>query len=182
MHPRIAELLNHIDEQRVKLRAAVDSVPVEDHGRSPAEGQWSVAGVIEHLAVVESRITELFRARVGEARANGIGDETETSLLLATLETDVIEDRTRRLRASTPIQPSGNLDSATAWKALEASRAEFRSAVVDADGLALSQISHPHLYFGPFNLYRWIAFIGSHEARHAAQIREIGEALAKGQV
>ena len=31
--------------------------------------------------------------------------------------------------------------------------------------------------FGPLDLYTWFAFIGAHEARHAAQIREIGAAL-----
>jgi hypothetical protein len=36
----------------------------------------------------------------------------------------------------------------------------------------------PHPALGDQNLYQWIAFVGAHESRHAAQIREIAAALA----
>ena len=32
---------------------------------------------------------------------------------------------------------------------------------------------YPHPLFGPLSAYHWFAFIAAHEARHAAQIREI---------
>jgi hypothetical protein len=38
-------------------------------------------------------------------------------------------------------------------------------------------VSWPHPRFGPLTGYQWIAFSGAHEARHAAQIREIAEQL-----
>ena len=52
------------------------------------------------------------------------------------------------------------------------------AAIARGDGLALSQVEHPHPIFGPLNLYQWVAFVGAHEARHAAQIREVGAQLA----
>ncbi len=36
----------------------------------------------------------------------------------------------------------------------------------------------PHRIFGEMNFYQWIVFAGSHEARHAAQVAEIGATLA----
>ena len=33
---------------------------------------------------------------------------------------------------------------------------------------------HPHGALGPLTFFLWAAFVGAHEARHAAQIQEIG--------
>jgi hypothetical protein len=45
------------------------------------------------------------------------------------------------------------------------------------DGLAFGTVSMPHPDFGPSSAYHWFAFVGVHKARHAAQIREIADAL-----
>jgi len=42
-----------------------------------------------------------------------------------------------------------------------------------ADGLALGQVTMPHPLLGEMTAYEWLATLGTHEARHAAQIREI---------
>ena len=54
-----------------------------------------------------------------------------------------------------------------------------RAALLSGDGLALEQVVQPHPALGPINLYRWLLFEGSHEARHTLQVREIGAALSK---
>src|SRR5689334_21574557 len=137
MHPRIEELLTFVDGERAKLRAAVDSVPRDQHQQSPGEGKWSVIAVLEHLASVEQRVAGVFRKRVGEAREAGIGMDTETSSILPSLGMTIIEDRSQRLTSPNPVQPSGKIDTEAAWAALAASRTAFRDAVLDADGLAL---------------------------------------------
>jgi len=50
MHPRTEELLDYLDAQRLVLRAAFDAVPLDARDRPLAAGQWSAAGVVEHLA------------------------------------------------------------------------------------------------------------------------------------
>jgi hypothetical protein len=45
------------------------------------------------------------------------------------------------------------------------------------DGLALGGVLATHPRLGSLNVYQWVLFVGGHETRHAAQIREIGEAL-----
>jgi hypothetical protein len=72
------------------------------------------------------------------------------------------------------LEPTG-LDADAAWAALERATMEVRASIAEGDGLALSTITHPHPLFGPLTLYDWIAFVGAHEARHAAQIRECVE-------
>jgi hypothetical protein len=51
-------------------------------------------------------------------------------------------------------------------------RSELEAAIADADGLALGEVTAPHPALGTFTGYDWIAFAGTHVARHAAQILE----------
>lgn len=70
------------------------------------------------------------------------------------------------------------MDATTALARLEKSRTNLRELVVSHDGLSLGAVSFPHPVLGVIDGYQWFWFIGTHEARHASQIREIGEQLA----
>jgi len=71
------------------------------------------------------------------------------------------------------MDPQHRLFLESAWEALESATESLHKMVVSGDGLALDAVSHPHPALGPMSIYQWIAFVGAHEARHAAQIREI---------
>ena len=57
-------------------------------------------------------------------------------------------------------------------------RYALREVVMSVDGLSLDTFSLAHPVLGPINGYQWFLFIGSHEARHAAQITEIAGEIA----
>jgi hypothetical protein len=63
---------------------------------------------------------------------------------------------------------------------LERTRAHFLEFVQSCDGLALGEVSFAHPALGPLNVYQWLLFAAGHHARHAAQIREIGQQLEAG--
>jgi hypothetical protein len=172
MQSRIREVLTYLDAQYDALRNAFESIPAEKRDESPAAGAWSPAGVIEHLAIVETSIGRLISQRVAAGREAGVGAETDESSVLDTFaHSKAIRDRTRKIVSGERSHPT-QLPSEAAWKAFDAAHADLRAAVVSADGIALGEIVHPHPVFGPLNLYHWIAFVGGHEARHAEQIRE----------
>jgi hypothetical protein len=181
MHPRLQELVDHLDLQRARLREAVDEVPREKRTVSPPNGGWSVAQVLEHLSLLEPRLAGMFRKRVSEAQAAGLKRETDTSAILPTFDIAPLLDRERKIPAPDPIQPKGNLDPDEAWTALERARDGLKAVIAEIDGWALGDVTHTHAIFGSLTLYQWIAFVGGHEARHAAQIREIGQAVKSGQ-
>jgi hypothetical protein len=178
MHPRTVELLDFLDAQRTVLRTAVDSVPSALRERRPAEGRWSVAEIIEHLAIVEKRVAARIAASIGEARGLGLGAETSHAPILPTVDVPAIVNRGRKITAPEAIRPTATLTTDDAWRALEASGAIVRGVLSDADGLAIGMLAMPHPVLGTASLYQWFVFIGAHEARHAAQIAEVGEALA----
>ena len=178
MHPRITELLAHLDRERAELRAAVESVsPARREERLTPE-RWSVAEILEHLVLVERRLTYLVATAVAGARAKGLPAEPETTPVMWTVPVKLFLDRSRKITASEAVLPRGELDSAAASKALELTREQLRATIVAADGLALADVVHPHQVLGQLNMYQWIGFIGSHEARHAAQIRELAAGAA----
>ena len=178
MQPRIREVLTYLDAQFDALRTAFESVPREKRDDSPAPGAWSPAGIIEHLAIVETSIGRLISQRVAAGREAGVGPETEDASVVETFAyANAVLDRTRKIVSGERSHPT-QLWSEAAWQAFDTAHADLRAAVVSADGLALGEIVHPHPVFGPLNLYHWIAFVGGHEARHAEQIREAGSQAA----
>jgi len=179
MHPRTEEMLRHLDANRVVLHAAVDSVPLELREKRPAPDRWSVAEVLEHLTRVEEGLTRLLGMRLTEAQAAGkLTAETDTSSIADSVNHELMLDRRRVITAGERVVPHGGIDAATAMTALETARAKLRDLIVAHDGLSLRAVSFPHPVFGPIDGYQWFVFIGSHEARHAAQIREIGAQIA----
>jgi hypothetical protein len=176
MHPRTDELLRHLDANRVVLRAAVDAVPAEHRETRPAPDRWSIAEVLEHLGRVEEQITRLLSLRLSEHAAT-LKPATDTTSILSRLDHRLIIDRRRRVTAGERVIPRGEMGSAQALASLEVSRTKLRELVLAYDGIAIDPVTHPHPVFGPIDAYQWLIFVGSHEARHADQIREIGAAL-----
>jgi uncharacterized damage-inducible protein DinB len=177
MHPRIEEVLNYLDTERNALHDAVELVPAPLRNQSPGADRWSVAQVLQHLAGIENRIGMGMTKWIADARAAGTGAETETSSIVNSLPHQAIADRSQRRNAPEEFQPRSDADAGSAWAALGRSRATLRAALLAGDGLALGEVKQPHPALGPINLYQWALFVGSHETRHAGQIREIAEEL-----
>ena len=179
MHPRTEQLLRHLDANRAELCAAVDAVPSQLREKRPTPDRWSVAEVLEHLVRVESGLTKLLTGRLAEARAAGqLAEEPDTSPVASSYH-GLMLDRSRLIVAGERVIPRGEMDSPSALVALTESRSKLRELIAAHDGLSIAVVSLPHPVFGPIDGYQWFLFIGSHEARHAAQIREIGAQLAE---
>jgi uncharacterized damage-inducible protein DinB len=177
MHPRIEEVINYLDRERAALSEAIERVPTDSRDKQPGPDRWSVAQVLQHLGLIEKRVGLGMRKWVTDAGNTAVGPEKETSSVMNSLPLQLIADRSLRRNAPEEVRPPGDIDAKTAWAELESARETLRSAFLDGDGLALSEVVQPHPVFGPINLYQWMLFVGSHEERHTAQIIEIAEQL-----
>jgi DinB superfamily len=177
MHPRIQEVLAHLDTQRADLEQAVAEVPASLRARRPGPDRWSVAEVLEHLTLVETRIGKLLGDHLTAAREAGLGPERDQTPVVPTLNVAALLDRSRSLTASDASLPRGEQGADAALAALTERRRAVRAMVIGADGLALGDVMIPHTRLGPLNVYQWLLFLGAHEGRHAAQIREIGATI-----
>ena len=170
MHSITTELLGYLDDQRSVLKSAFESIPAEMRDRTPAPERWSAANIVEHLAIVEARISKILSDRIDEARS-GLSAQTSNGPILPTIDYKRMYDRSVRVKAPETAIPTG-LDAASAWTALENAGSMMRAMLRVNDGLSLSSVTHVHPRFGPLSVYEWVAFLGAHEVRHAAQIRE----------
>jgi hypothetical protein len=132
-----------------------------------------VAQILEHLGLVEARITGLLQSEAEAARAAGVGPESNVEPILAGIDLSRMTDR------STPIvsMPSGDPVRGLSWveagDALRATRQRLLAVIESVDSLDLGRRQVAHRVFGDLSLYEWIALVGAHELRHAEQIGEI---------
>jgi DinB superfamily len=177
---RTARLFEHLDHCRADLRAAVAEIPPELRSQRPAPERWSVIELLEHLHLVERRLIHLFNQWVAEAREQGLGPGEETHPT-PPVNLEVVLNRGYQVTAGESVRPQGQLDEAAAWTALEEARKDLRETVLSLQDLPLGGVVRPHPALGPLNFYQWVEFVGWHEARHTAQIRENGMTLGATQ-
>ena len=173
MHPRITELLAYVEQQTAILRSAYESVPPAQRAVRTTPDRWSSAEVVHHVAMVEHLLAMRLALLIEQARA--LPPETETTTALTTQSTSNVVNRTGRFATSEALEPK-NTDPGRVWDDLMDARREVIRVIQTGDGLALGAVSAPHPRLGGFSAYEWIAFIGSHAARHADQIREMNPA------
>jgi hypothetical protein len=176
MQPRIKELLDYLDRERAGLDDAIATVPANRHRERPAPESWSVAETVEHLAIIDQRITTLIGRVVDEAIAGGMQADGMTDPVLPGINVDKVLDRSTKLR-NPRADPTSNLSTAEGLKALDAARDNLKSLLGRPDLPDLGKVTAPHPAFGPLSGYEWIAFVAAHTHRHADQIREVGATL-----
>jgi uncharacterized damage-inducible protein DinB len=177
MHPRTQEILSYLDANQTALEHAVNEIPEAMRQLRAEPDSWSVAEIIEHLTIVERRIRKTISDKLDVERAAGLGAETDTSPVIPTFDVSAFIDRSQRITARDELLPTANLDADAAWSALAEQRRMTRDMITAADGLALGLVTIPHARLGLLNVYQWLVFLGAHEARHTAQVREVGQRL-----
>lgn len=175
MHPFVLGVFTQLEDARAALRSAVDAVPPGARSKRPGDDRWSVNEILEHLSLVERRFTGLIAMRIAEARNAGLGAEHDTRDAFPAGLRQMFGDRANRRTAPEAVHPTGNLQDAEAWDAVERARALLRETVGSADGLALSRVTHTHPVFGILSVYQLVELIANHEVRHSKQIAGIAE-------
>jgi hypothetical protein len=168
-------VLELLDRERAALLACVDRVPAPLRVRRPTPERWSVMEVLEHLARVERGVAKLLAIR-GQEQAPAAVALDDAQLDAARIAR--LRSRSERIEAPSRIQPEGALGPAETMQALADSRSALRAALQAAHPAALDGVTHTHPILGVLTLRGWACFVAHHEARHAAQVEEIAEALA----
>ena len=179
MHPHLNDVFSRLDHSRAALGAALASIPAPLRQQKPAPERWSAAEVLEHLSMVERIFTGRIGDAIAAARSGGLAQESAgRSPLSDTIEARMA-DRVNKRNAPEVARPTGTLDAAAAWTAVESGHQRLRELVTAADGLALSEVSIEHPFFGAMTVYQFVELMAAHEGRHTEQIREIATALAQ---
>jgi len=177
MHTHLTDVLGRLDAARATLRGAIDAIPPAMHRQRPAPERWSAAEVLEHLTLVERIFGGRIVKALDAARSTGLSTEAQPRAPLPEAIEQRMNDRVNKRQAPETAQPTGTMDVAAGWTALESNHATLRAALAGCDGLALSQVTLDHAFFGTMTVYQWIELMAAHEGRHTEQIRELAAAL-----
>jgi hypothetical protein len=171
--PISAEPLKPRDRQRLiaHLEMTESWLASELNGLSPAQlnfqmtpDSWSIAEVVEHLAIAEPQYWDRVLASMKDAPSTAKTDTTDAAILWYGI------DRAERTKTGDARVPRGTFK--TAAEAL-ASFQKLR-AVIRAYGQTTNEDLRGHtLQGGGMDVYQWVLMISTHAQRHILQIREI---------
>jgi hypothetical protein len=159
-------LIEHLQSGREAILAEASGLSAAQATFTPADGAWSIADCIEHLAVVEKGfLTYMIRS---SAPAEG----TVTPRTEAEFRREMV-DRARRMQSPPPARPTGRYGSLDA--ALDRFRAHRDETIAyvnnSSEDFRARCITHP--IFGTLDGREGILFLAGHALRHLEQIREI---------
>ena len=160
------EPLEYLAETRDGVLVAVEGLSEAQWRFKPAPDRWSVLEIVEHLAIVGSRVTKLLE-QLGQAPAAPVDRDLAP---LDALMKDAL-DRSRKIQATASMSPADRLSPGEAVEQFSIGYASVAGCLKMGPALRRNLVSH--LVYGPLDGFEWILMYGAHNARHTLQIREV---------
>lgn len=164
--------LKRLDAVHQQLASTVSAVDPALLSQRPAENEWSITEVVEHLCLVEGAVMGYVKSKLHEP-------PVQVSFLKKFLPMRIVSLRVKRLQAPKIVQPSQNLPSMDELlKKYDTIRADTKEVCIKEGRERLSGVCFKHPYFGDMDGAATVSMIAYHEQRHLKQIREILRKLA----
>jgi hypothetical protein len=172
MYHSVAEIFGAIDETRSRLSKRVEGLSDAQESFRLAPDAWTIGEIVEHLSILEERLSRLFPMMVKKAKSSGVEPSGQSFRPFA-LDNFVEQSLTEKYTAPETVRPTGSLSVKDSLARMRRSRAELHELRPKLETLDFSGMTYPHPAFGPLDLYQWLALIGMHEDRHLRQIESI---------
>lgn len=164
-----AEILELYDRSLRELQDLVGTTPDELWATRPAPDKWSVAEVVEHLAIVEPLLGGLVQQSLaGEPNPDWSAVEQQRSI-------DEIQstgtNRANKLQAPDVTVPKGGMSRADGLSKLAGARA-VNADFVRRTTAEVKRYTAEVPNAGTMTMHQTLAYIAVHNLRHNAQIAE----------
>src|SRR5437868_7577947 len=103
----VAEIFDDIDGTRSRLLQSVEGLSDEQQNFRPAPEKWSAAEVLEHLSIIERRVTKLVAALLDKAEAAGRPRDAVEPFAPVSVAEFVEQSRTQKFNAPEGARPEG---------------------------------------------------------------------------
>jgi hypothetical protein len=175
LHPRIAEIIAELRHAQQEMDAVMASLPVDAAARTAKEGGWSIATIVEHLAITEDNFGRLLGSMLKQLEGTV---DTETDPIIPTMARFQAWQPIVKVQAPEVAMPTGTVPLQESIPRQAASRQRLLAALENGSGRALQTMSRPHPFFGVLNGYQWALLGAQHQRRHLVQIANILESDA----
>lgn len=160
--------VQYLNETRNGVIQAVKGLSDAQWKFKPGPDRWSIAEIVEHLALTEDLISQKVLVNLKTAPA-GSADRDPKQVDAMILK--AMPDRTTKYQAPQPIVPTGRWTPSQALNHLLESRAQTIVLFQSLPDPRQHVIAHPA--FGPLDGYEWVVAAAGHSARHTQQILEV---------
>jgi hypothetical protein len=164
--------LKRLDAVHERLANTISAADPALLATRPAENEWSVAQVVEHLYLVEGAVTKYLRSKLDQPPA-------KVSFLKRLVPMRIVSLRMKRLKAPKIVEPAADLPPMPELlKRYDQLRSQTKELCVQAGQERLRKICFKHPFFGDMDGAAAVSMIAFHEQRHLKQIREILKKLS----
>src|SRR5699024_9191397 len=147
---------------------SVRDVHHEQFNQKPAEDEWSIKQILEHLYLMEGANANNIERQL----ASGKEKEAKKRPIELTV------DRTTKVKAPNEFQPTDDEASIIEKEEkLETTHQAWQKNANEYSEATLAKKAMTHPAFGNMSLDQWVTFVGYHEDRHTKQIEEVKEKL-----
>lgn len=160
--------LAELERTRKGVVEAVKGLSAAQWNFKPAPDRWSVAEVLEHIAVTEDFLFNNITENVMKAPA---GKPDRDYKAADKLVLTAIADRSQKAQAPEPVQPSGRWKPSEALDHFLQSRARTVTFLQSTPDLREHVVDSP--LGQPLDAYQWLLFLSAHSERHTKQILEV---------
>lgn len=158
----------HLEESRSAILQAVRGLSDGQWKFREAPGRWSVAEIVEHLALAEQVLFD--RVRQGALKSRPAAPGREYARLDKTILM-LVPDRSNKATAAPGTEPAMRWPPNQALDEFRSKRQQTIEFLRTAVGLRDRVSDSP---FGePMDDYQWLLFISAHTGRHLKQIDEV---------
>jgi len=160
--------IRYLTETKENVESAVRGLSDAQLKFKAGPDRWSIAEVVEHLAIAEELMTNTVLPGLPNAPAPAADRNAKQidDLILAK-----VPDRTEKFKAPEAIVPTGRWSPEQALQHFSTSRKQTIEAVKSTSGLRDHVAPHPAL--GPLDGYQWALGDAAHTERHTKQILEV---------
>ncbi len=167
-------IVQALRDGRAALGRALEGVDAYAEHRRPANGGWTIAECVEHVAVSERYL--LGRLRAAQPAERSLENRVREATILARGM-----DRTRPVVCPANGLPTGRFGTVQAALAdFDAARAETEAFVESFDGDPRSWVTDHPVIPGPVNVVEILLTMAVHPARHAKQIEALRREQSSG--
>ncbi len=163
--------LKYLETTKKNIIEATQGLSQGEWNFKPAPDRWSVAEVIEHLAISEDHFLETITGKVMKAPPRPKGEDEDVKKIDEFVIANV-PDRTSKFKAPEPIAPKNRFGSPEAsLKHFLESRERSIAFLKKTEGLRDHALESP--FKNKFDAYQWVLFMTAHSERHTKQINEV---------
>jgi hypothetical protein len=173
----ISDIYANNDKLREKTKQLVASLTDEQTAVLPEGEKWTIAEIVEHIAIVQDGMAKISAKLLTQAQAAGKASDG-AARLSENFTAKAAEAATLKFEAPDRVRPTGNQTVEESLRKMDAAREELEKLRPLFESVECSDFKFPHPFMGDLTAHEWLALVGGHEARH---IRQIENRLSKAE-